>query len=438
MGGIISSSAPAVPNLRYLRAFREIVRCGSVSAAARAIHLTQPAVTQIVAHLELSFATHLFERTSAGMLPTEAARLLLARVDRALAQLTDGLSEATRARDRDGGPARADVLRAITVAQLVSLVAVVEAGSFGGAARWTGLARPSLHRAARSLENVIGIPLFEATSFGVRPTREAERLARRVQLAFAEIAQARAEIAALGGGSIGRTVIGAMPLARSLLVPRAVLEFSNTHPQHTISILDGPYENLLAALRKGFADMLIGALREPLPGPDIVQEHLFDDPLAVVVRAHHPLARRPPPSIGELSSFRWVAPRPGTPLSQQFTELFTTAGIEVPPQQIECNSLAAARALLIGSDRVMLLSEHQIQQELASGLLVALPHPGGCVARRIGLTMRRDWRATPVQAVLLDILRQTARHLARELATVRHPSAGTLGVKSASVEQRTG
>jgi DNA-binding transcriptional LysR family regulator len=76
---------------------------------------------------------------------------------------------------------------------------------------------------------------------------------------------------------------------------------------------------------------------------------------------------------------------------------------------IECNSLVAARSMLIASDRVMLLSEHQIQHELETGQLVALAHPLGAVTRSIGLTVRRDWRPTEVQAQLVEGLRRHAR-----------------------------
>ncbi|MFX8223177.1 LysR family transcriptional regulator, partial [Acinetobacter baumannii] len=39
-------------NLRHLRAFLAIMESGSVTAAAREVHLTQPAVTQGIAKLE--------------------------------------------------------------------------------------------------------------------------------------------------------------------------------------------------------------------------------------------------------------------------------------------------------------------------------------------------------------------------------------------------
>src|SRR5690606_31350373 len=137
-----------------------------------------------------------------------------------------------------------------------------------------------IHRAARTLERTLKATLFEKTSYGVVPTREAEKLSRRAHLAFVEIAQARAEIDALRGRESGRTVIGAMALARSFLVPSALIRFTREHTEHAVAILEGTYEHLLAALQSGQADFLIGALREARLSAGIVQEHLFDDPLS--------------------------------------------------------------------------------------------------------------------------------------------------------------
>jgi DNA-binding transcriptional LysR family regulator len=265
----------------------------------------------------------------------------------------------------------------------------------------------------RQLERTLGVALVETTSFGVRPTREAERLALQVRLALAEVAQARAEIAAEVGTGTGATVIGAMPLARSVLVPLALLEFAAEYPEHSLSILDGPYDSMLRALRCGAADVLIGAMREPAPTDDVVQEHLFDDPLTIIMRAHHPLAAKRAATVRELAGFPWIAPRAESPLRRQFDELFQNAGTRPPVAAIECNSLVAARAILLASDRLMLLSAHQIHYELVAGQLVALPHPHGHVVRSIGLTIRRDWRPTQVQSSLLDALRRHARTVAR-------------------------
>ena len=404
-----------MPNLRHLSVFSSVSRLGSVSAAARAAHLSQPAVTQAIASLERDFDRPLFARTAQGMDPTDTGRLCAERIRCVLQRITEAVAAAA---PQSGGSH--DALHGITSRQLQALVAVVESGGFGAAARAHHMTPATLHRAARELERRIGAPLFETTSHGLRPTREALRLCRQVQLAIAELAQARAEVAGLGGTEQGETVIGAMPLGRSFIVPEAILRFAGRWPGHQISILDGPYENLLDALRRGRADVLVGALRESMP-PDVIQELLFEDPLAIIVRKEHPLAKMSrgrrgsgrtlhAPPVEALVRFPWIAPRPGSPLRLHFERLFRGAVAQPPAAPIVCNSLVAARALLLRSDRLMLLSAQQAHHELAAGELIALPHPAGRVVREIGLTLRRDWRPTAAQAELLETLRAVARN----------------------------
>ena len=393
-------------NLRHLHVFREVARLGSVSAAARAVHISQPAVTLAIAGLERYFDSALLLRRSTGVALTRAGEICLGRIERSMSQLREVLADILRGAS---GERIASAERLVRSTQLEALDAVVQHGNFSVAARARQMSQPSIHRSARELERVLGVPLFEKTSFGITPTRAAEELARRARLAFAEIEQARADIHALSGGESGRTVIGAMPLARSYLLPAALLEFTQEHAQHGVAIIEGTYEHLLAGLRSGESEVLIGALRDPAPAPDVLQEHLSDDPLASIVRAEHPLARRRRFTTANLRNFQWIAPRASSPLRAHFNALLASTGIEMPSPPLECNSLAAARAFLLESDRMMLLSAHQIHYEMRAGELVALPHPAGKVVRPIGLTLRRNWHPTNTQQRLLEILRRSAR-----------------------------
>lgn len=66
---------------RRLLIFREVARSGSISAAARTLGWTQPAVSQHLRALERSTGSALLLRGASGVDLTEAGRLLLARAD---------------------------------------------------------------------------------------------------------------------------------------------------------------------------------------------------------------------------------------------------------------------------------------------------------------------------------------------------------------------
>ena len=53
------------PNIRHYAALAATVRHGSLSRAARAVNLTQPALTQAISGLESSLGVTLFERGAA-------------------------------------------------------------------------------------------------------------------------------------------------------------------------------------------------------------------------------------------------------------------------------------------------------------------------------------------------------------------------------------
>ncbi|WP_225439742.1 LysR family transcriptional regulator [Amycolatopsis eburnea] len=80
--------------IREMRAFVAVVEAGTMSKAARQLHLSQPALSQTITALERRLGLQLLVRTSTGVRTTDAgatllgeARAVLARHDQALAAL---------------------------------------------------------------------------------------------------------------------------------------------------------------------------------------------------------------------------------------------------------------------------------------------------------------------------------------------------------------
>jgi DNA-binding transcriptional LysR family regulator len=74
--------------LRHIEAFAAIMKTGSISAAAKRLHLSQPAVSRILQHAETQLGYALFIRTPTGMTPTERALRLFPHIQRLFVDLS--------------------------------------------------------------------------------------------------------------------------------------------------------------------------------------------------------------------------------------------------------------------------------------------------------------------------------------------------------------
>lgn len=97
----MSSDAPIrTPDLTELRAFEAAVRLRSIGAAAKELHLSQPAVSKRLRQLEAVVGFRLLERSPRGVTPTEAGQQWLYSVQRVIDELRDMERAALQLRGR--------------------------------------------------------------------------------------------------------------------------------------------------------------------------------------------------------------------------------------------------------------------------------------------------------------------------------------------------
>lgn len=69
-------------NLRQIEAFKAVIEYGTVSRAAQALNVSQPAMSKLIAHLEADTGLSLFDRVRRRLVPTEDAMRLHDEVER--------------------------------------------------------------------------------------------------------------------------------------------------------------------------------------------------------------------------------------------------------------------------------------------------------------------------------------------------------------------
>jgi len=75
-------------NLYYI--FYTVAQCGNISAAAKKLYISQPAVSKSISKLEENFPTPLLQRTSKGVFLTESGQILYQQLDTAFQAIKHG------------------------------------------------------------------------------------------------------------------------------------------------------------------------------------------------------------------------------------------------------------------------------------------------------------------------------------------------------------
>lgn len=392
--------------LRRLFLFDAVCREGGIGQAAASVGLSQPAVSQAINKLENGIGVPLFDRGFAGSDLNFLGEVLQRRVRRMFEQIEQGVSGLFGSAAMSSSVS--SICRHLTDAQIRCHIAIAQQGSAVGAARQLGISQPAVHRAARELEQTVGITLYRRRVHSVSANPAGLEFARRLSLALHEISEATDEISSARGLARGRISVGVLPLMPKRLLARAIGRLLQVYPDAAIAIHEGSYSLLLNDLQSGVIDLIVGALRREPLSENVVESALFADPYAVAVRRGHELTMRAQITNEDLSAYDWVVPQKDMPRRAALEEMLATLPRR-PRIVMETSSLAMMMAMLVESDCITLLSRANIFGGNYRNDVVALAVGTLETARTVGMTTRADWLATPVQQAFIDQLREQCR-----------------------------
>jgi len=109
-------------NPRQIEAFRTVVVTGGVTAAAKALNITQPAVTRLIHDLQYTLGLTLFVKRGSRLVPTNEALSLYREVERQFVGLERIENAARNLREGRAGSLRVAALPAFAVGFLPRLV----------------------------------------------------------------------------------------------------------------------------------------------------------------------------------------------------------------------------------------------------------------------------------------------------------------------------
>ncbi|NOC46900.1 MULTISPECIES: hydrogen peroxide-inducible genes activator [Ruegeria] len=174
-----------------------------------------------------------------------------------------------------------------TLRQLEYIVTVSRLGRFSLAAEVLNVSQPSLSTQIATVEQELGVRIFERNRGGIQVTAKGEEFILRAQKILAEVKDLRHAMSndmPVGG----RLRLGVLPSIGPYLLPQAIKQVHRIRPGLRIAVREENTLDLEQGLKSGRFDLILST---PEDHPNTVQHRLFNEPLWVAVAVDDVLAR---------------------------------------------------------------------------------------------------------------------------------------------------
>jgi len=295
------------------------------------------------------------------------------------------------------------------------ITALYDHGNLKQVAEISHVTVPAVSKALAELEKGLGLELFSRTAQGLRPTAYGECLVRHARTLMTEIHQARDELKSLSSGAEGKVHVGAFPAATSVLLPQAIALLKQRSPRTNVLVTEGIAQTLLPELWQGRVDIVVGRLpmRNATDGFD--EKELLDEPVSLMIRNQHPLARKKRLKWSDLQPYPWVLPPTGTILRAPLERTLEQHGVALPNNYVETLSTSLARAYLLVTDAIAVMAG-AVAQDAAQPLKI-LPLTFPHVMRPRGVLWNKNRGLTPGAELMVQCLEEAATAMKLRPAT---------------------
>lgn len=289
------------------------------------------------------------------------------------------------------------------------LLALNDFGNLKQVAEISHVTVPAVSKALAELEKGLGLELFSRTARGLKPTPYGDCLVRHARTLMTDIHQARDELKALSSGSEGKIHVGVFPGSTSVLLPQALAFLKQQSPGTNVLVTEGTTNTLLPELWQGRLDMVVGRLPTRDSHSGFEEKELLKEPVVLMTRPEHPLAKRKKLKWADLNEYPWVLPPTGSLLRDPLERALEEHGVPLTNNYIETLSIHLARAYLLLTDAIGVMADGVAKDPVQP--LAVLPLTFANLMRPRGVLWNKERGLTPGAKLMVGCLELAAKDL---------------------------
>ncbi|SNT12163.1 DNA-binding transcriptional regulator, LysR family [Granulicella rosea] len=307
------------------------------------------------------------------------------------------------------------------IARIRTFRVVAELLNYRKAAQQLHLTQPAVTAQIQSLEQGIGIALFNRVGRGVALTKAGEVLlsyARRMEILNNEAAAALSAIGSQEEFEIG---LGASHTLAVYLLPRLLPSLLASWPKLRIHIHAGSTSEVLDAIST--YRISLGIIEAPGLRPDLKIEPFGQDELSLIVPVQHRWTGRRTISAAELAEENLLLREPGAGMRRYIEDFFDKHGLRRQLRNsVAMNSTEGILAAVEAGAGVGFVSYLALEKALKLNSVRTVPIEGGPILRPLSIVLHEGPEPQgPVQQ-LIYLLRQYA--VSRSQEFVARPTEG--------------
>lgn len=312
-------------------------------------------------------------------------------------------------------PAATPLIRRLRLSQLQLVRMAGSGANFREMAEALYVTQPAITKMAHELERVLGARVFERGSAGMRLSVFGAAVLTHARRAMAALDQLEEDLPSYREGAVPALRIGSPSFTAAVLLARPIARWVQQETGARVLMSEGVSAQLLAALKAGELDCVIGSVDEvSISDLDLAQlrfEPLYDDYVTFVAHPDTPglgkLKR-----LSQLLDLEWVLPPRASQVWTALRHEFTAGGHTLPRGVVEGSSITAIGAIVreapgtvgaLRADAGRFLVRNAGLRMLPIAPRIALPQVG--IVR-----LRSAERSAPLEA-LLALVRAQVRQI---------------------------
>lgn len=255
----------------------------------------------------------------------------------------------------------------ITLKHLRHLQAIVKQGTIHGAAQALYLTQPALTRSIKSLEDSLGVKLFDRSKAGMDPTEFCLKIIARSQQLLLDVDDIQHEAEVYRNHQSGELRLATGALVGPLIIRGALPEFVRRYPSISVTVTEGVASDMANRLLMREVDLLIAGFDSYQDIDGIGRQRLKDIPIVVIVGPKHPLRQQKNIAVEDLLKYPMLS-RTLPTASHPAYSLFQTSSSAV----VVCSDHVALKDILLDNQAWLNVPALYYQKELVAGELCQL------------------------------------------------------------------